>query len=107
WEKGGRVLWTRRAKPRDVGCKVAPGRPSRVERGKAGAGRDNAKPMLPLQACGAHRIPADIVTTTIFFDELARHVMGKVTCAKREIEQKRAVRRRGLMVANVADRVVH
>src|SRR5262245_14976418 len=88
-------------KPPDVECKVAPGRNSRVERGQAGAGRDNAKLMLPLQACGTHHIPADIVPATIFLDELTRHMMGEMTRAKREIEQKRPVGRRGLMVAKV------
>src|SRR5215831_12893549 len=106
-EESGIGLLKPRAKPPDVRCKVAPGRHSRVERGQSGTCRDDAERVLPLQTCGAYRIPADIVTATILFDELARHVMGEVTCAKREIEQKRPVWSRGLMVANVADRVVN
>ena len=106
-EKSGIGLLKPRTKPADIGCKVAKGRYSRVKRGQSGTCRDDAERVLPLQTCGAYRIPADIVTATIFFDELTRHVMGEMTCAKREIEQKRPVRGRGLMVTNVADRVVH
>src|SRR5262249_61089934 len=105
--KGGIGALNRRTKPADMGCRVAPGCSSGVERGQSGPCRDDAERVLPLQTCGAHRIPADIVTATIFFDELTRHVMGEVTYAKREIEQTRPVRRRGSMVTNVADRVVH
>src|SRR5581483_7933741 len=72
-----------------------------------GLARNDAQRLLPFQTLRPDRVPADAVAAAIFVDIRARHMMGPMACAERQIEEKWPLRRRGPMVADIGDGVIH